>query len=95
MQLLERVDGGLALEHGLRELAIRGLDVAQNGIFQILTDVEALAQQELFDQAAEMLDHSVGLRQQRSAKAVLDVAIHVEAVRIMIAGRSALAQAGR
>ena len=56
--VLESGDGRSALECRLRELAVVEVDVAQEGLFQVLAAVEAVALQDLLDPAVEALDHA-------------------------------------
>lgn len=93
MSVLERVDGRLALDHGLRELAIVEADVAQGGLSEVFAAAEAVALQDVLDPAVETLHHFVGLWPHRRGEAVLDVEIGAELVKIMIAGSDATAQA--
>jgi len=90
--VLERVDWGAALEHGLRELAVVKADVAQDGLFQVFAAAEAVALQDVLDPAVEPLHHSVGLWPHRRGEAVFDVEVRAEAVEIMVTGRGATAQ---
>ena len=93
MPVLERVDWGAALEHGLRELAVVKADVAQDGLFQVFAAAETVALQDVLNPAVEPLHHSVGLWPHRRGEAVFDVEVRAEAVEIMVTGRGATAQA--
>ena len=93
LPVLEGGDGRSALECRLRELAVVEVDVAQEGLFQVLAAVEAVALQDLLDPAVEALDHAVGLRPHRRREAVLDPEVRAEGVELVLSAGGALAQA--
>ena len=93
LPVLERFDRRSALQGCLRELAVVEVDVAQDGLLQVLSAVEAMALQDVLDAAVEPLDHAVRLRPHRWREAVLDAQLGAEQVELVLSGRSALAQA--
>lgn len=93
LPVLERPDGPLALQGGLRELAVVEVDVAQEGPLQVLAALEAVALQDVLDPAVEALDHAVGLGPHRRGQAVLDAEVRAEQVELVLSGGGALAQA--
>lgn len=89
LPVLEGVDGGLAFEDGLQQLAIVEANVAQDGLLQVLAVVEVLTLEHVLDPAVEAFDHPVGLRTHGLGQAVLGA----EPVGVVVAGGSAVAQA--
>ena len=77
----------------MRELAVVEVDVAQEGLLQVLAAVEAMALQDILDPAVEALDHAVRLRPHRRCEAMLDAEFCAEHVELVLACGRALAQA--
>ena len=77
----------------MRELAVVEVDVAQEGLLQVLAALEAMALQDVLDPAVEPLDHAVRLWPHRRGQAVLDAKLGAEQVELVLSGGRALAQA--
>jgi hypothetical protein len=83
MPVLERTDGRPALQHGLRELAVVELDVAQDCLFEILAAAEPVALQNVLDPAVEPLHHAVRLRAPWRGETVVDAELGAEQVNLV------------
>ena len=69
------------------------VDVAEEGLFQVLAALEAMDLKDVLDSAVESLDHAVGLRSHRGREAVLNAKLGAEQVELLLAGGGAHAQA--
>ena len=77
----------------MQELTIVKPDVAKDGLLKVLAAAEAVALQDVFDQAVEALNNAIGLRVHRRSQAMLDVEVGAAAVEIVVSGRGAAAKA--
>ena len=75
------------------QLAVIEVNVAQEGLLQVLAAVEAVALQDVLDPAVEALDHAVGLRSHRRGQAMLDAEVGAQEVKLVLSRCSASAQA--
>lgn len=90
---LEGFDGCSSLEDGLRQLAVVEVDVAQDGLLQVVAALEPMALKNILDATVESLDHAVCLRPHRGCEAVLDAELGAEQVELVLSGSGAFAQA--
>src|SRR6056297_975919 len=93
LPVLEGGDGGSPFQDGLRELAVVEVDVAQDGLLEVLAALEAMALKNILDATVEPLDHAVGLRSHRGREAVLDAKLGAEQVELVLSAGAAFAQA--
>ncbi len=77
----------------MRELAVVEVDVAQEGLLQVLAAPEAMALKDILDPAVEAFDHTVRLRPHRGCKTMLDAEVRAEQVELVLSGGGASSQA--
>ena len=77
----------------MRELAVVEVDVAQDGVFEVLAASEAVALQDILDPAVGAFDRAVRLRPHRGCEVVLDAEVGAEQVELVLSCGAALAQA--
>jgi len=69
------------------------MNVAQDGLLQVLAALEVMALEDILDASVEPLDHAVCLWPHRRGQAVLDAELGAEQVELVLSGGAAFAQA--
>jgi hypothetical protein len=92
LPILEGGDGRIALQDGLREVAVVEVAIAQGSRLQVLADLEAVAVKDALDATIEPLDPAVRVRPHWEREAVLDAKLCAEQVGLVLCGGDAFAQ---
>lgn len=82
LPVLESVHGASPIQDGLRELAVEEVDIAHDGLRQVLAALEAMALKSVLDPAVEPLEHAVRLRSHRGRETVLNAEFRAEQVEL-------------